>query len=144
MTNEPDLVTVEARINAPVTKAWTHWVSPEHITRWNAASEDWHTPSATIDLRVGGSFTSRMEAKDGSEGFDFSGTYTELQTHALIAYRIGDGAEARDVRVVFEPEADATIVRETFTPESMNPIDLQRSGWQSILDRFKSYVEAQP
>ena len=85
-----------------------------------------------------------MEAKDGSEGFDFSGTSTEIQAHALIAYRVGDGVEARDVRVVFEPGADATIVREIFEAEAINPIDLQRIGWQSILDRFMSYAEAQP
>ncbi|MEA5444188.1 SRPBCC family protein [Cyanobium gracile] len=144
MNHPPVLLSVEARINAPVADVWTYWVTPEHITRWNAASEDWHTPSATNDLRIGGTFTSRMEAKDGSMGFDFSGTYTELKLHALIVYRLGDGAEARDVRVVFEPEDDTTIVRETFTPETMNPIEAQRSGWQSILDRFKSYVEAQP
>ncbi len=144
MNNEPNPITVEARINATVTNVWTYWVTPEHIMRWNAASEDWHTPSATNDLRVGGTFTSRMEAKDGSMGFDFSGTYTELQPHALIAYRLGDGAEAREVRIVFEPQADTTIVRETFTPETTHPIEAQRSGWQSILDRFKSYVETQP
>jgi uncharacterized protein YndB with AHSA1/START domain len=144
MNNESNLITVEARINAPVAKVWTYWVTPEHIMRWNAASDNWHTPSATNDLRVGGTFTSRMEAKDGSMGFDFAGTYTEIQPHALIAYSFGEGAGARQVRVVFEPVADTTVVRETFTPETTHPIEAQRSGWQSILNRFKSYVENQP
>ncbi len=144
MNNLPDPITVEVRINAPVANVWTYWVTPEHIMRWNAASEDWHTPSATNDLRVGGTFTSRMEAKDGSMGFDFSGTYTELVPHVLMAYRLGDGVDARAVRVVFKPEDATTIVRETFTPETTHPIEAQRSGWQSILNRFKSYVETQP
>ncbi len=144
MNNQQNSITVEASINAPVAKVWSCWVTPEHIMRWNAASDDWHTPSATNDLRVGGTFTSRMEAKDGSMGFDFSGTYTELQPHALIAYRLGDGTEAREVRVEFEPVADTTIVREVFTPETTHPTEAQRDGWQSILDRFKSYVETQP
>ena len=144
MKDQTNLVTVEARVNAPVAKVWAQWVTPTHIMKWNAASDDWHTPSATNDLRVGGTFTSRMEAKDKSMGFDFGGTYTEIQHHALIAYRLGDGAGAREVRVVFEPAGDSTIVRETFTPETTHPIEAQRSGWQSILNRFKSYVEQQP
>jgi uncharacterized protein YndB with AHSA1/START domain len=144
MKNQTSLITVETRILAPVAKVWTHWVTPAHIMKWNAASDDWHTPSATNDLRVGGTFTSRMEAKDKSMGFDFGGTYTEIRTHALIAYRLGDGAGAREVRVVFEPVGDSTIVRETFTAETTHPIEAQRSGWQSILNRFKGYVEQQP
>ncbi len=144
MTTESSLISVEARINAPVAKVWSLWVAPEHIMRWNAASDDWHTPSATNDLRVGGTFTIRMEAKDGSFGFDFAGGYTELRTQALIVYQLGEGAHSRDVRVVFETVGDSTIVRETFAPETTHPIEAQRSGWQSILDRFKSYVDRQP
>ena len=144
MSNQPALITVESRVNAPVAKVWTLWVTPEHIMQWNAASDDWHTPSASVDLRVGGSFSSRMEAKDGSMGFDFAGTYTEIQTHALIVFQFGEGAATREVRIVFEPVAETTIVRETFTPETTHPIEAQRSGWQSILNRFKSYAENQP
>ena len=144
MENEQQLITVETLVQAPVANVWTHWVTPAHIMAWNAASDDWHTPSATNDLRVGGKFTSRMEAKDKSMGFDFGGTYTEIRTHALIAYRLGDGLGAREVRVVFEPVGDATIVRETFAAETTHPIEAQRSGWQSILNRFKSYVEQRP
>ena len=112
--------------------------------KWNAASDDWHTTSATADFRVGGSFKTRMEAKDKSMGFDFGGTYTEIQNHALIVFTFGEGAATRQVRVVFEPVGEWTIVRETFTPETTHPIEAQRSGWQSILNRFKSYVEQQP
>jgi uncharacterized protein YndB with AHSA1/START domain len=144
MKTQTNLITVETRVHAPVAKVWAHWVTPEHIMRWNAASDDWHTTSASTDLKVGGTFKSRMEAKDGSMGFDFAGTYTEIQTHALIAFLFGEGADTREVRVVFEPVADMTIVRETFTPEITHSIEEQRSGWQSILDRFKSYVEQQP
>lgn len=144
MSADPNLITVEAQIQAPVAKVWTHWVTPASIMQWNAASDDWHTTSASVDLRVGGTFCSRMEAKDGSFGFDFAGTYTEVQPHALIVFGFGEGAEAREVRVSFEPMGDATLVREVFTPEKVHPIEAQRSGWQSILDRFKSFVETQP
>jgi uncharacterized protein YndB with AHSA1/START domain len=142
MENQTNLITVETRVHAPVAKVWTHWAEPAHIMKWNAASDDWHTPSATNDLRVGGTFTSRMEAKDKSMGFDFGGTYTEIRNH--VAYRLGDGAGAGEVRVVFESVGDSTIVRETFTAETTHPIEAQRNGWQSILNRFKSYVEQQP
>jgi uncharacterized protein YndB with AHSA1/START domain len=141
MPTQPNLITVEARINAPVAKVWTHWITPEQIMKWNAASDDWHAPSASNDLRVGGAFKCRMEAKDGSVGFDFAGKYTDIQEHALIAYRMDDD---REVRIVFEPDGDTTVVRETFAPEGTHPIEMQRSGWQSILDRFKTHVENQP
>jgi uncharacterized protein YndB with AHSA1/START domain len=144
MTNESNSITVEAWVNAPVAKVWFYWVTLEHILRWNAASDDWHTSSATNDLNVGGIFTSRMEAKDGSTGFDFTDTYTDLKTHALIAYRLGDSAGAREVRVMFEPVGDTITVREIFTPETTHSIEAKRSGWQSLLGRFKSYVETQP
>jgi uncharacterized protein YndB with AHSA1/START domain len=144
MPDESHLITVETRVHAPVAKVWTCWVTPEHITKWNAASDDWHTPWATNDLRVGGKLRSRMEARDGSMGFDFAGIYTEIQPEALLIFGFGDGAEAREVRVVFEPAGDETVVRETFTPESTHPIEAQRGGWQSILNRFKAYVEQLP
>jgi uncharacterized protein YndB with AHSA1/START domain len=144
MNEQTNLITVETRVHAPVAKVWTIWTTPAHVMKWNAASDDWHTVSASADLRVGGAFKSRMEAKDKSMGFDFGGTYTEIQPHALIVFTFGDGAATREVRVVFESAGDVTIVRESFTPETTHPIEAQRSGWQSILNRFKSYVEQQP
>ena len=143
MSSEPQYITVEARIEAPVAKVWEVWTSPEHIIQWNAASPDWHTPRATNDLRVGGLFTSRMEAKDGSMGFDFAGTYTEVEPHALLAYRMGEGEGAREVRVEFEADGEATIVKETFAAETTHPVEFQRQGWQSILNNFKAHTEAQ-
>ena len=144
MNNELMPITVEAKVLAPVAKVWKCWVTPEDIMQWNAASDDWHTPSASVDLRVGGTFVSRMEARDGSMGFDFGGTYTEVETHALIVFQFGEGANLRQVRIEFVPHGDATVVRETFTPETTHPVEAQRSGWQSILNRFKSHVETQP
>ncbi len=135
-----DPITVETIVQAPLEKVWEFWSQPEHITKWNAASEDWHTPRAENDLRTGGKFSSRMEAKDGSMGFDFGGTYDEVKEHELIAYTMGDG---RKVRVVFTPMGDKTLVSETFDPESENSREMQQGGWQSILDNFKNYVEAQ-
>ena len=132
-------ITVESTVNAPVEKVWAYWTGPEHITKWNNASDDWHTPSATNDLRVGGKFTFRMEAKDGSFGFDFWGIYDEVQTNALIAYTLGD---SRKVKIIFTPLDHSTKVVETFEAESENSIELQRGGWQSILDNFKKYTEA--
>ena len=142
MSTEPTLITVEATIHAPVAKVWECFTNPEHIVQWNAASADWHTPRATNDLRVGGAFHSRMEAKDGSVGFDFSGTYTEVQPQALIAYRMGDAPDARTCRILFAPQGEATVVKETFTAETTHPVEMQRAGWQAILDRFKAHVEA--
>jgi uncharacterized protein YndB with AHSA1/START domain len=132
-------VTVQADINAPVETVWACWTGPEHITKWNAASPDWHTPSATNDLRQGGSFASRMEAKDGSMGFDFGGTYTTVVEHEEIAYVMGDG---RKVRVTFDGHDGHTHVTETFDAETQNPPEMQRQGWQAILDNFKDYAES--
>lgn len=140
METKPVLITVEARVNAPVAKVWKHWTAPESITKWNAASDDWHCPSATNDVRVGGLFTARMEAKDGSFGFDFAGTYTEMRPNELLVYKLGDD---REVRVEFEGQGNATMVRETFTAEGTHSIEMQRGGWQSILNRFKDFVEKQ-
>jgi uncharacterized protein YndB with AHSA1/START domain len=132
-------ITVETTINAPVEKVWEFWSSPEHITKWCNASDDWHTPRAENDLRTGGKFLSRMEAKDGSFGFDFGGVYDDVKTNELIEYTIGDG---RKVTIHFVPTGNETKVIETFEAESTNPIEMQRGGWQAILDNFKKYVEA--
>lgn len=131
-------VTIETTVNAPVEKVWDFWTKPEHITQWNAASDDWHSPSATNDLRVGGSFTSRMEAKDGSMGFDFGGTYDEVEPLRKIAFTMGD---SRRVSVKFENRDGTTHITETFDAETQNSVDMQRAGWQSILDNFKRYTE---
>lgn len=132
-------ITVTILVNAPVDHVWKCWTEPEHIKQWNAASDDWHTPTATNDLREGGTFTSRMEAKDGSVGFDFGGTYTKVTPHALIEYVLGDG---RTVSIAFDDQGGATHITETFDAEHENPLEMQREGWQSILNNFKQYTEA--
>ncbi len=132
------LVTVEATIEAPIERVWECWTSPEHITQWNNASDDWHTPSATNDLREGGSFLYRMEAKDKSFGFDFGGTYTKVVDQKHIEYTIDDG---RTVSIQFVEEDGKTHITETFQAEDINPIEMQKQGWQSILDTFKKYAE---
>lgn len=131
-------ITIEALINAPVEKVWELWNSPEHITQWNAASEDWHTPRASNDLQPGGQLSSRMEAKDGSFGFDFIGTYTEVVPQSLLTYVLED---QRSVTVTFSSKGDQTLVVETFDAEKTNSVDMQRAGWQAILDNFKKYAE---
>ena len=132
-------ITIQSVINAPVEKVWKYWTSPEHITKWNSASEDWHTPRAENDLRVGGKFSARMEAKDGSMGFEYGGVYDEVKTNELIDSTLGDG---RKVIVKFSESGTQTKVVETFEAEDTNPIELQRGGWQAILDNFKKYVES--
>ena len=131
-------ITVERLVKAPVEAVWRAWTSPADITQWNAASPDWHTPRATVDLRVGGQFSSRMEARDGSMGFDFAGTYTAVEPLRLIESRFGD----RMLRVEFTPGPEGTTVRETFDAESTHSIEQQREGWQAILDNFARHVEA--
>ena len=131
-------ITVEAAIVAPIEKVWKYWTEPQHITQWNNASEDWHTPHAENDLKEGGRFTSRMEAKDGSFGFDFGGTYTLVETNKQIEYTLDDG---RKVSINFTSQGNETTVGETFEAENMNSIELQKGGWQAILDNFKKYVE---
>lgn len=138
MEKKAQAITIQSTVNAPIKKVWEFWTLPEHITQWSNASDDWHTPSATNDLRKGGAFSSRMEAKDGSMGFDFGGTYDEVKQHELIEYTIGDG---RKVKVTFTPDDNQTKVVETFEPEGQNPVEMQRSGWQAILDNFKKYTE---
>lgn len=134
-------ITVAVHVHAPIEKAWKDFTDPEAIKAWNAASDDWHTTAVANDLREGGTFSSRMEAKDKSAGFDFAGTYTQVIPHERIAYTMGD---ERKVAVTFTSEGNATRVTETFDPETENSIDMQRSGWQAILDNFKRYVEAGP
>ena len=131
-------ITVEATVNAPVEKVWQYWSAPEHITRWNHASDDWHSPRAENDLRKGGKFSSRMEAKDGSFGFDFGGVYDDVKTNELIEYTMGDG---RKVKVLFSGQGNETKVQEIFDAEETHSIDMQRGGWQAILDNFKKYTE---
>ena len=131
-------ITVEARIQAPVSKVWAAYTTPDDIVQWNAASDDWHTTKASVDLREGGAFSSRMEAKDGSFGFDFAGTYTKVVPHQRIEYSFGDRAGI----VEFVDSADGVTVRSTFEAESEHPVEQQRFGWQSILNNFAKHVEA--
>ncbi|MCB0429747.1 MAG: SRPBCC family protein [Flavobacteriales bacterium] len=138
MNHTTTTITVETVVSVPVEKVWKAWTTPEDITQWNQASEDWHTPNSTNDLRVGGKFTSRMEAKDGSAGFDFEGIYEEVITQQRIVYSIADG---RKVKVTFSTEAGGTKVTETFDAENVHSVDMQRTGWQAILDSFKKHVE---
>lgn len=131
-------ITVETVVNAPVEKVWSAYTTPNDIKQWNAASEDWHTTESTVDLRVGGAFSSRMEAKDGSFGFDFSGTYTKIVPNELIEYSFGD----RSALVEFVSGATGVTVRVTFEAESENSVEDQRQGWQAILNNFARHVEA--
>ncbi len=139
--NKPERtkVKVTATINAPVGKVWNFWTNPTHIVNWNNASEDWHTPYAENDLRKGGKFLSRMAAKDGSMSFDFSGTYSNVTENELLEYDLVDG---RTVSVTFEADNDSTTVTEVFDAEDVHSVDMQRAGWQVILDNFKRYTEA--
>lgn len=134
------MITVTTTVHAPVEKAWEYWTTPAHIMKWNTASDDWHTTKSENDLRKGGSFSSRMEAKDGSFGFDFGGTYDEVKPNEHIAFTMGDG---RKVKVDFKPTGNQTEIVESFDPESQNPEEMQRAGWQAIMDNFKKYVEGQ-
>lgn len=129
-------ITVETTIAAPLPTIWQAWTTPQDIVQWNTASPDWHTTAAQVDLRVGGSFSSRMEAKDGSHGFDFAGTYTRIEPQRLIECQFGD----RFLLVEFLPGADGVTVRETFDAETVYPVEQQQAGWQSILDNFRRYV----
>ncbi|MFD2371993.1 SRPBCC family protein [Brevibacillus sp. GCM10020057] len=131
-------ITVETTVHAPVEKVWEYWTQPDHITKWSFASDDWHAPHAENDLRVGGAFTTRLEAKDGSFGFDFGGVYDEIQTHELIAYTLGDG---RKVTITFHSLGNETKIVEVFEAESTHPIEQQQAGWQAFLDNFKKYIE---
>jgi uncharacterized protein YndB with AHSA1/START domain len=132
------IITIQATVEAGIEKVWHIWNTPGHVTNWNFAAPEWHCPTANNDLRVGGMFNYRMEARDGSFGFDFYGTYDEVVPKQKIGYTLGDG---RKVEVFFEDKGDKTEVIETFEAEQENPVDMQRTGWQAILNNFKKYVE---
>jgi uncharacterized protein YndB with AHSA1/START domain len=129
-------ISVSVEVNAPVSKAWDAYVSPEAINQWNFASDDWQCRDARVDLRVGGSFSSHMEAKDGSFGFDFEGTYTNIVEHQLLEYSFGD----RSARVLFDQVGDTSKVTVEFDTEDENSVDMQREGWQAILNNYAKYV----
>lgn len=131
-------ITVETLVKAPIAKVWHAYTTPEDIKQWNAASDDWHTTQASVDLREGGAFTSRMEAKDGSFGFDFAGTYTKVVPLELIQYAFGD----RTAKVTFANVPDGIRVEVSFDAESEHSEEQQRQGWQAILNNFAKHVEA--
>jgi uncharacterized protein YndB with AHSA1/START domain len=137
--NGKTVISIEAKIDAPVEKVWQAWTQPEHIVRWNNASDDWHSPRAENDVRKGGKFNIRMESKDGKHGFDFAGVYDEVEPKKRIEYTMGDG---RKVQVYFSEVDNSTHVMETFEAENTHSIEMQRGGWQSILDNFKKHVES--
>ncbi|WP_027574273.1 SRPBCC family protein [Bradyrhizobium sp. WSM1743] len=130
-------IAVETCVAAPIDQVWQAYTTPADIVKWNAASDDWHTTKATVDLREGGAFSSRMEAKDGSMGFDFAGTYTKIVEQRRIEYAFGD----RKAEVEFVPGAKGVVVRVVFDGETTHSEEQQRSGWQAILDNFARYVE---
>ncbi|WP_149276542.1 SRPBCC family protein [Pareuzebyella sediminis] len=132
-------ITIEAKVKAPIEKVWKYWTDPKHIVKWNSASEDWHTTKTENNLQVGGKFTFRMEAKDGSMGFDFGGTYDQVKPREKISYTLHDD---RKVQVTFVEEDRQTKVVEVFETETTNPVEMQRNGWQAILDNFKVYTES--
>jgi uncharacterized protein YndB with AHSA1/START domain len=136
---EKTSITVETVIKAPIDKVWKNWTNPEAIIKWNNASDDWHTTEAVNDLRVGGKFSARMEAKDGSFGFDFYGFYDKVITNELIEYTLGDD---RKVKIIFTKQGNNTQIIETFEAENTNSIELQKGGWQAILDNFKKFTES--
>lgn len=133
-------ITIQTRIHASKSKVWEALTEPKHIVRWNAASEDWHTTSASVNMTIGGSFRSRMEAKDGSAGFDFEGIYSDVSEGNHYRYILGDG---REVMVNLVEGGKSTDVIEIFDPENMNSRELQQQGWQAILDHLKEYIETE-
>lgn len=140
-TTSKPTITIETTVNAPIEKVWKVWNAPEHITKWATASDEWHTPRAENDLCAGGKFLSRMEAKDGSAGFDFTGKYDEVQTNKLISYTMDDGRKAK---ITFTSAGKSVKIVETFEAETENPLEMQRQGWRTILNNFKAYVEKTP
>jgi uncharacterized protein YndB with AHSA1/START domain len=130
-------INVQTTVAAPIEQVWRAYTTPADIKQWNAASDDWHTTAASVDLREGGAFSSRMEAKDGSMGFDFAGTYTKIVKHKLIEYSFGD----RMAQVEFTPDAKGVVVRVTFDSEPTHSIEQQQGGWQAILNNFALHVE---
>ena len=137
-TQNKKAITIETTIDAPVEKVWEYWTKPEHITKWNNASDDWHTTRSENDFRAGGKFLASMEAKDGSVGFDFGGEYDAITPNEYIEYTIGDG---RKVETFFNSDGNKTKITETFEAEDTNSIEMQKGGWQAILDNFKKYTE---
>lgn len=135
---EKRTITIEAMVNIPAEKVWDLWNHPDHIVNWNFASDDWQCPWAKSDLKVGGAFSSRMQAKDGSMGFEFSGKFTEVVPNEKLAYQLEDG---RQVKILFEEIGDATHITEKFEPETQNSMEMQEQGWQAILNNFKQYAE---
>lgn len=132
------MITVQTTVKLPVESVWELWTEPAHITKWNYASEDWHSPKAENDLRVGGRFETRMEAKDGSFGFDFGGVYDDVIENELISYTMDDGRKAK---ILFTDKGAETTVTTSFEAEDMNPVEMQQQGWQAISDNFKKYAE---
>ena len=133
-------ITISTHVNKPVVHVWKIWTDPEHIKQWNAANDDWHCPKSSNDLRTGGSFSSTMAARDGSFSFDFAGVYDEVRPHERIAYTMADG---RSCEILFEDKDGGTLVTESFDAEAQDPVEMQRDGWQAILERFKAHAEAQ-
>lgn len=134
-----DRITVQTSVRSDIERVWDCWTAPEHITKWNFVSDEWCCPSAENDLKPNGKFSWRMEAKDGSLGFDFEGTYTNIVDKRSIAYELADG---RKVDIDFSQKGNEVVVTETFDPEEINSKELQRSGWQAILDNFKKHLES--
>jgi uncharacterized protein YndB with AHSA1/START domain len=132
-------ITISALLNAPVEKIWDSWTKPEHITKWNFANDTWQCPTATNDLKVGGKYTARMEAKDGSFGFDFEAIYDAVIEKQELTYTMTDGRKAT---TIFVDNGSETSITTTFDAESENPVEMQQQGWQAILDNFKKYVES--
>ena len=133
-------ITVQSVIHASVSKVWQCWTEPDHIIQWNFANNDWHCPKAENNLTVGGKFSYTMAAKDGSFSFDFWGVYDQVELYKSINYSLGDG---RKMSVSFIAENDATLIKQIFDPEEINPAEIQAAGWQAILDNFKKHVEAE-
>jgi len=132
------VITIETTVDASLEKVWNYWIAPEHIVNWNTASPEWHTPRATNDVRVGGELFCRMEAKDGSFGFDLKGTYTAVESMKQLDSVLED---ERKVSVAFSDMKGKTLVVQHFEAESQNPIEMQQAGWQAILTNFKHYTE---
>ena len=130
-------ITIETTVNAPLARVWESWTTPADIMAWNAASDDWHTTLSTVDLREGGTFSSRMEARDGSQGFDFHGVYTRVEPMRLIEAMMGE----RALLVEFSQVEGGVSVRETFDAEEENAVEMQKAGWPAILDNFKRHTE---
>ena len=139
MTNLKTQIAIQTTVNIPFEEAWKFYTLPEHITGWNFAHPSWHCPSASNDLQVGGKYHARMEARDGSFGFDFVGVYSLIEPYSQLTYTLEDG---RTVNIRFNQIGDATTIEILFDPENENPIELQRDGWQAILNNYRAYAES--